>query len=377
MTIQHLKTGLLFLSIACFVACRNKDEKFLTTPTKASDSIYYAQGFLLETHADYTLLSIINPWHRSKILQRYVLAPKDADLSPHLPQGVVVRIPLDRTVAFSAVVCGMMNELGVLSSLQGVAEPQYVAIPAVQEAVRAEKIQDIGRASQPNIEQLILIEPEMLFSNPVNETGTENFNGVSSPTLPCLEWMESHPLGQAEWIRVFGRLFGLAEKSDSLFHATVSAYNQLKDKATQAVQRPTVLMEKKYGDIWYMPGGKSYFAHLLADAGADYLFRDNDESGSVPYSFETVLERAEQADFWLFRYYSPQPLDYQQLAREYANYTLFDAYRRHKIFVCNTLSKANYYSELPLHPDWLLADLIAIFHPELTPQYQKKYYVEL
>ncbi|GHV09972.1 hypothetical protein FACS1894162_1980 [Bacteroidia bacterium] len=271
----------------------------------------------------------------------------------------------------------MLDELNVLQTLAGVAEPQYIDIPAIQEATKNGTIQNVGQASNPNIEQLMLIQPEAILSNPVNESGLNLTEKLHIPTIPCLEWMENHPLGQAEWIRFIGLLFDKQALADSLFSATVDSYNSLKDLTKNIQHRPTVFAEKKYGDFWYMPAGESHFAHLLQDAGANYIFKNLQGSGAEPLAFETVLNQAEQADFWLFRYYSPQAITYQQLKNEYANYKLFDAYKNHNIYACNTQTTANYYREIPLHPDWILRDLIAVFHPGLMQDYKMRYYLRV
>jgi iron complex transport system substrate-binding protein len=322
-------------------------------------------------------VSITNPWHSDNRLQTYILVPKNRALPAGLPEGIVVRTPLERTVVFSSVVCGMLDELDVLASLVGVAEPEYIDLPAVRNGIAAGSIQNIGRASQPDIEKLLLLSPEAMLTNPVNEAGTTAINPSTIPTIPCLEWKENHPLGQTEWIRLLGLLFDKQALADSLFFATVRAYNDLKLVADTVHHRPSVFTEKKYGDFWYMPGGKSYFARLLQDAGADYLFGDNENTGSLPFAFETIFNRAGKADCWLFKYYSPQDVTYRQLKSEYANYALFEAHKNRNVFACNTFKTPGYYQELPLHPDWLLRDLIAVFHPELLPGYRPRYYFRI
>ena len=372
-----LNWGLLSV-VFCFVffSCGKKEQGTMRVDSSSytTDSIYYARGFQIESHADFKLVSLKNPWHSDKHLQTYILIPKNRDLPVQLPEGIVIRTPLERTVVFSAVVCAMLNELDALSSLAGVAEPEYVDIPFIQAGIATGTIQDIGRASQPDIEKLLLLNPEAMITNPVNEAGAGSLGKLTAPVIPCLEWMENHPLGQTEWIRFLGLLFDKQALADSLFFATVRAYNNLKLLTDTLNYRPTVFVEKKYGDFWYMPGGKSYFAYFLQDAGADYVFGDDTGTGSLPFAFETILDRAGKADFWLFKYYSRQEITYRQLAAEYANYALFDAYKNRNVFACNTLTTPYYYRELPLHPDWILKDLIAVFHPELLPGYQGRYY---
>ena len=147
-------------------------------------------------------------------------------------------------------------------------------------------------------------------------------------------------------------------------------------KEAETNTRPTVITELKFGSAWYVPGGKSTVARLLADAGADYLFADNGNSGSVPLSFETVFDKGQHADFWLIKYNQPVDKTYKELATDYAPYKNFEAWKQQHIYGCNT-NKVNFYEESPFHPERLLKDLIKIFYPELLPEYELGYYSPL
>ncbi|MDR0412559.1 MAG: ABC transporter substrate-binding protein [Dysgonamonadaceae bacterium] len=366
-----------YIALAAFslllVSCKGKPEQRPEAAVLAADSIYYAGGFTLETHPGYELVTVKNPWDKSKVLHRYLLVPKSGTLPENLPAGTLLRTPLERIVVFSSVLCGMLDELGALSSLAGVTDPQYMDIPAVQAQLSLGKILDLGQEMNPDIEKLMLAEPEAIFTNPVNEAGTGSLNKLNVPVVHCVEYMETHPLGQTEWIRLIGRLFDKKEHADALFFETVRSYNELKALTATVSHRPTVFTELKSGDFWYMPGGKSYMAQLLAAAGADYILKDDPSAGSISLPFEQVLDKAENACFWLFKYYQPQDMTYAQLAEGYNNYTLFDAFKKRNIYVCNT-AKIPYYRELPLHPDRILMDMIHLFHPELLPGYRPRYF---
>ena len=106
--------------------------------------------------------------------------------------------------------------------------------------------------------------------------------------------METSPLGRAEWLRFYGLLVGQEQRGDSLFAQIEKEYLALKDLAAQATSRPTVLSDLKYGSAWYIAGGQSTTGRLYADAGADYVFAELPNSGSVPMAFETVFDKGEQ-----------------------------------------------------------------------------------
>ena len=123
--------------------------------------------------------------------------------------------------------------------------------------------------------------------------------------------------------------------------------------------------------------GNPYFVCLeterYADAGADYIFADMPGSGSKPLSFETVLDKAMHADYWLIKFNLADDMNYQALQTEYKPYASFDAFKNKKIYYTNT-GKVPYYEEVPMHPDYLLKDLVWIFHPELLPGYKPRYF---
>ena len=64
------------------------------------------------------------------------------------------------------------------------------------------------------------------------------------------------------------------------------------------------------------------------------------------------------------------------MKREYTPYANFAAWKKHNIFTCNT-GVVPYYEEVPIRPDYLLKDLVKIFHPELLPDYQLRYYSKM
>ena len=341
-----------------------------------TDSICYAESIEIQIYNGYTIATIRNPWETGQILQQYILVPKTSSLPNPLPKGTLIRTPLERTISYGSVQCSFFSEIDVLHTLIGVCEPQYIKIPFVQDGVQNGSIVDVGLAANPDVEKIMLLEPEAIFASPLKDAGYGQAGKLGIPFIECIDYMETTPLGRAEWIRFYGLLFDKKELADSLFSKTVNSYNHLKELTLNATNRPSVFTEMRYGNIWYLPGGNSYAAHLLRDAGADYCWKEDTSTGSLGVSFETVLDKAEKAQYWLFKYYNPQDMTYDLLAKEYANYSLFDAYKNRNIYVCNT-NRVPYYEELPIHPDYVLKDMVWIFHPELLPGYQPRYYEKM
>jgi len=367
----------LWLLMLAMFACNRNTARNVGDQPADSAAIKYAQGFTFRKTESYTEVCVFNPWTNGKVLQRYILVDKGAAVPDNLPEGVLIRTPLERVVCFSAVQCGVLNELDRIGTIVGVCEPEYFRkFPSIGLGLKTGRVTDLGVAANPNIEKILSSEPEVIFTSPLKEAGYGQLEKMNLPFVDCVDYMEATPLARAEWIRFYALFFNREAFADSLFRTIVDEYEALKSLAASVTDRPTVLTETPYRNTWYLPGGKSYAAHLLKDAGAAYLWENDDATGSLALAFETVLDKAEHADFWLIKCFREHDPTYSDLLKEYELYASFDAFRNRNIFVCNT-EKASYYEELLIHPEYVLKDLIRIFHPDLIPGYTPKYYVNM
>ena len=154
-----------------------------------------------------------------------------------------------------------------------------------------------------------------------------------------------------------------------MFAAVERNYKDLQELVKPISFAPSVMCDLKTSSTWYTPGGNSTIAKLYSDAGANYIFREDTHSGSLPYPFEVIFEKGQQTDFWLIRYNQPVDKTYGELEKEFAPYAGFRAFKERNIYGCNT-NRVPFYEETPFHPDWLLKDLIKIFHPSLLEGYE-------
>ena len=343
----------------------------------------YAENIQVIKYADFTQVNLRNPWDTLKTLHTYLLVDKQKETPSHLPQGTVVRTPLEKSLIYSSVHCSLLNDLQSLSAVAGVCDLSYIRMPEIQDGCQEGKITDCGESMNPNIEKIIDLSPDAILLSPFeNSGGYGRIEKLGIPIIECADYMETSPLGRAEWMRFFGMLVGKEKVADDLFHQIEKEYVSLKkeveesSKGGETEAQPSVITELKFGSAWYVPGGKSTVARLLADAGANYIFADNTNSGSVPLSFETVFDKGQDADFWLIKYNQPIDKTYTELASDYAPYKNFEAWKEQRIFGCNT-NKVNFYEESPFHPERLLKDLIKIFYPSLLPNYDLVYYSPL
>ena len=374
-----MKHVLFILLTALLVSCGGRQT---TASQEAGDTVVfkYATQLNIVRHKDYTEVVVKNPWKEGKILHSYLLVPDSIDpydislTSHHSPlTSTIVRTPLRRSVMFTTVHCAMLMSFGCEQSIAGVADLKYIKIPWIHEQVKAGRITDVGEGMSPVVEKIIDQRPDALFLSPFeNSGGYGRLEEIGIPIIECAEYMEPSPLARAEWLRFYGMLFGCESRADSLFAVVDSSYCALKGLFTVDKQK-SVLLDKVTGNVWYVPGGQSTIGQMIQDAGGNYPWADDDHSGSVSLPFEAVLEKAGEADVWLFRYSSDHDITPDELLSEHHGYGQFKAFQSGEIYGCD-VERSLFYEESPFRPDWLLGDYIHILHPDIPNLPPLRYY---
>lgn len=381
---------------------------------------------------------IANPWKTGTMLHRYILIPKGeegdktvARLALQRTSGMgcttdTVRTPVERSAVFIAPHCQLMYELGCQQAIRGVCDLNYINIPDVRKraasagnasaenassgnASAQNSIVDCGSSMAPDIERIIALKPEAILVSPFeNSGGYGKLDKLHIPLIEAADYMESSPLGRAEWMKFYGMLFGKDKnisttaageasttaageasttaageastttagkaseatlpascelRADSLFAQIEKEYLKLKAEAGKLPKGLSILTERKTGNVWYVPGGQSTIGILLKDANARYIFSDDKHSGSLPMSPEQILAKGSQVDVWAFKYFGGAPLSQVQLLQEYDGYKALAAFNRGNIYQVDT-STVPYFELTSFHPELLLREFIILAHGE-------------
>lgn len=341
-----------------FAACRGDG----TAAGGVNDTVITQAKLLsMERCEGYTLVTITDPWNSGRELQRYVLVPADSVLPSSLPDGVVVRTPIRRALVYSAVHTGLFKELGCWEAVAGVTDSQFFNDDAVAAGLSNGTITDCGSSMQPTVEKVIAMQPDAILLSPYQDASYGHITELGIPIIECADYMEYTPLGRAEWIKFYGELLGHRDRADSIFDAVSSRYNSIKERvALSDDKKPVVLTENVINGVWNVPGGQSYMARLIIDAGGDYPWADDKHTGSLSLDFNQVLARAQGADVWLIKSFSVRSLD--DLRGSYGLNSEFEAFKRKAVYGCDT-NATHFFERFPFHPDVLLWEYYQIFHP--------------
>lgn len=323
-------------------------------------------------HGGYTIVDVADPWNDSTRLARYVIVPRDSALPDVLPDGTLIRTPVENAVVYSSVHARVMRELGGINAVKGVADAGYFTMPEIVDGLKNGRVVDVGNSMSPDVERIVALSPDAIMVSPFQNAGHGAIAVLGAPVVECADYMEETPLGRAEWVKFFGELTGRRSAADSIYNKVKADYQSLASLVPDGVHRPMVITEKVADGVWYVPGGKSYMARMLADAGAVYPWVDDTSAGSLQLDFPTVFNKAHDADFWLIRNYG-QELTLDALRSDYKPNSEFKAFTHGGVYACNT-AESTLFEDFPFHPESLLREYINIFHPGLTGDSTLVYY---
>lgn len=381
---RGLRTG-IFLSLILlgfFITSCVQPGKDVNTGSEASaDKLEntYAKGFKIEKFKDFKVLTVYNPWqHAQGVEYKYVLAENAEAVPDSLKKFDFIQIPVKRIVCLSTTHLAFLKELNELDAICGVSAPEFIYDSLIREKVKAGKISNVGYDQAMNIETIISLKPDFVMAYGVGSESSGQFQRLKQLGVKVVfnaEYLEQTPLGKAEWLNFVGAFFNKEDSAAQLFKTTSETYTNLAQKAASVKEKPMVLSGLPWKGVWYVPGGKSYASNFIYDAGGDYLWKEDMGSESIPLSLETVLERANKAQLWI----NPgSALNLSEMALLDPRIKTIRSLQEKKVFNFNRrLSPGggnDFWESGVVHPDLILKDLIAIFHPDLIPNHTFVYY---
>ncbi len=377
---------LLFFSLLLFI-CGCKQQTKETSPFADSATrtvIKYANGFSIEKQASgLVVLKIVSPWPNVEASFSYALVPKEKQAIITLNKNdfdAIISVPIENLVVTSTTHIPALEALGVLDRLIGFPDTDYISSKAARARIAAGKIMELGVNESLNTEAVLALQPDLVvgFAVTGENSAYETLKRSNIPVVYNGDWVEETPLGKAEWIKFFAPFFNKEDQANAIFNEIEQSYLHAKKLAATAKTSPTVLSGALYKDVWYLPGGKSWAANFLEDANANYLWKDTRENGSLSLSWESVLDVAQKADYWVA---PAQFTSYAEMETASPHYKQFEAFQNKKIYsFANTIGETGgtlYYELAPQRPDLVLKDLIHILHPKLLPGHEPFFFKTL
>lgn len=371
---------ILFLSVALLFSC--KKEKFNTIKNDIkTDTIVlkYATGFKVIKHLDFTEVKVNSAWPGADKEYVYVVAKNKTTIPKSLHYDAFIKDSIQSIVATATAHIPQLELLNIEQKLVGFPTTDYISSPKTRALVDQGKVTDLGVDVAVNLEKLIALKPDLYIGFTVDGTN-KTIDKIEKFNIPVVlngGWAEEHPLGKVEWLKFTGALTNNLALSEKVFDSIEQNYLDAKKIALTATSKPSILCGSTFKDIWNMPKGESWAAKFLSDANANYLWKDTKGTGSLKLNIETVLEKAQHADFWIIPSLASTK---EELLSRNIHYQQFDAFKKSNVYLANKKGPTGgliFYELAPSKPDIILKDLIKIIHPELLPEHELFFYSKI
>lgn len=358
-------------------SCRNQPPKINRT-----NSNQFAHGFHIVKMGEITRLDVFNPWENARnFTYSYYLIPKNIAIPDSLADRKIIRTPVEKVVVLSTTHIGFIEKLGFESSIIGVSGKDFVTNPIVRRGIEQGLVHDVGYDQNLNYELLLQMKPDLVMAYGIGSDVAAHLSKMNDLNIPVVinaEYLEETPLGRAEWLVFTGSFYNQTEHAQQVFNKIVVEYDSLKYLVSEISIKPIILTGLPYKDNWWVPGGKSYMANMIADAGGDYIWKDNPSRESFVVSLESAIIKATKADWWIN---TGQTNSIQEILESDERFKIIPALQKKMIYNDNkqmNISGGNEVWETgAANPQDILRDLIQIFHPEIKHDTAFHYYRKL
>ena len=378
-----LLSGLILTSVL-LASCQGSASNNAKIPEKPEvPGISYAKRLKIESVDGYSQVSVIGPWQGSGgVIQDWYLLPRGTRIPSHVDSAKVIRVPVESVICMSTTHIAMIKALGQSSSVRGFSGTGFIYDEQVRKLVADGEISETGYEDNLNKELILSLHPDIVIAYGIGSESAGYLGKLKEMGVKVLfnaDYLEEDPLGKAEWIKLFGVLYGCRPVADSLFQLTENEYNRYKSMiAEKAVSKPKVLLGLPFRDTWYISPGNSYISRLISDAGGEYLWEDSVSDVSMPMGLENVFIKAVSADYWLN---TGSASSLKEIAAVDPRLASLPCFAGGRLFNNNRRMSPgggnDYWESGCLNPHIILRDIASVIHPGLFEGDELYYYIKL
>ena len=369
------------LLLALLQACSSPGRE--NTPTgRYTEGCVYARGFRIKRYRDFSILHVMDPWQGSSGIQfRYVLASDPGTIPDSLGHLVKIQTPVSRVICMSTTHVAMIDALGMTQAIIGVSGADYISNPELKKGIEDGRISDVGADQALDMERIVSLGPDLVFAYGITADVSGMVRRLGNLGIPVIlngDYLENEPLGKSEWLKFMAAFFEMDIWADSIFGEIRDEYEKYREMTGDVDASPRVMTGLPWKDTWYVPGGRSFAAAFIRDAGGQYIWADLDSREAAPVDLESVFARGAGADLWIN---SGSALSLEDIRQTEARLVHMKPYRDGAVY--NNTARLNpgggndFWETGVMEPHLILADLIRIFHPELLPEHDLRYYEQL
>ena len=371
---------LVTIGILLIFACKHNVEK-----TKADSEQYetyykplFSERFVITTNDCDKQLFVYNPWQGSRNVKFTYTLTHNENNDTH-----TIKIPVERVICLSSTHLAFVDFIDEVDKIVGVSGAEFISNQRVRQLITEGKIVDVGYENYLSYETIASLKPDVIFAYGVDGEMAKTeakLNEMGIKLVYIGEYLEQTPLAKAEWAVAIAAFFEKSEMAVEKIKTIENEYNLLKSFAVNVTNKPKVLLNAPYRDVWYLPATKSYIINFLKDAGGEYIFEQETQKTkeSNPTNIEYVYAKALHADIWINQNNETTLAQLKNIDSRLAN---IEAFKNKKVYNNNNQLTANggndFWESGVVNPQTILKDLIKILQPQLLPEHQLFYFRKL
>jgi iron complex transport system substrate-binding protein len=347
---------------------RNFDTGINYYPEKTEVS--YSKGFSVIYGNYWKLLTLHQPGNEKTflLLQRGAPLPEEYKNDESLD---VIRIPVERCASVSTTHLPMLEAIECLHTLKGFSAMEYLYNNEIKQELQKAGTISTGTGGTVEEELLLSSQAEVNFSYAFENEGAGKKVG-NITDIPVAEYLETHPLAAAEWIKFYALFFNKEQQANNLFKNIEQEYlNTLKLVKSMPASNKKVFTGVAWKNTWPVPAGDSYTARLIEDAGGIYVYASTENKGNITLDVEQVIHDCFEADIWLVVTYFNDNRSMDNFSKMDTRYTRFSAFKKGAVYACD-LTEKDYFGKAILEPHLLLKDLYCAIYG--CTDYEPAYY---
>ncbi len=347
----------------------------------------YAEGVDVEYFNNYKVVRTLEPYPGATDPVTYVLVQcgTPAPDTANFPENTqFIEVPADDVIVMSTTHLAHLQALDLLDNLIGVDSTAFINTPEVREMADAGELIEVGAGTDVNVEVVLDTEPSLVMAYaysqddaPVILRNADVFTAINNA------WLENTLLARAEWIKFMALFYNVENRANTFYDNMLAEYEVVAELAATvpAEERATVLWSSYsiYSEAWLIPGQQTWVGALLADANIDYVLMDEAPDDSIPFDFEVVYDAGLETPLWIPNTFGVNTLE--DLLAQDARYEDFAAIQTGRVY--NNTARVNenggndYWETGVTNPHLILRDIVSIAYPDLLPDHESTFYVEL
>ncbi len=375
-----MKKTYLFLTLLIIFSCQSSHSK--KQIASKNQNIKYATCFDIQNFDGYKKITVFYDFSDSlRLSYDYYLVNKKANIPKEIENQEIIRTPISKAIFFSTTYLGFIEALNLRNSVAGVSGTKYICDTTLQKMALQNQIIDVGSYDNPKIEDIFMSDAPVIFTYSINGAIPPAFEKIQQYGKNIVwvnEYLETTPLGRAEWLKFFAAFYELDTLADTLFKKIAQNYENLKSQTYKNRQSPGVLFNTPFQGIWFLPGGNSYMANIVQDAGGNYLWKNIKQKSSFQINLEDIFLKNDSIDILLNPGFVT---DIQNIIKIDARLAKLNCIKNGRVYNNDKLKNSNgslyFFEQGVVQPDLILNDLIHIFHDSLQADSNLKFYRKL